>query len=76
MKSDVPGTKSPILADCLTLRVSRASGIVTSVNAHSKTFVILPKVLTFNWPWKTSIAYFTSDEREGVGYGKLEVDHG
>ena len=44
MKSDVPGTKSPILAD-----VVRASRIVaTSGNAHSKTFVILPKVLTLD----------------------------
>ena len=77
MKGDVPGTKSPILADCFALRVIRASGIVTSVNAHSKTFVILPKVLTFK-ALETSIAYVTCDEREGVDYGKLdiEVDHG
>ena len=27
-------------------------------------------------PWETSIAYVTIGEREGAGYGKLEVDHG
>ena len=69
----MPGTKSPILAD-----FENSQGQSNCSNFRKRSFQnICHFAYIFNLrPWKKSIAYVTSAERKGAGYGKLEVDHG